>query len=198
MADCNKFEPLRRLPQDVLNEVVREGEIRLTAQLQMASSADQRALTIAGFEIAAATASLGGGIALAVGSNADLWLSLVAVVFAMAMAFSAREAVLSARPQKFHAPGNSPTGWLPENWLDGATKGYDLTQAKIEQAACLDEAIMGNALDMDAAGARVRKSLTWSIATVGLAAMILLGTLISRHITIREPTSEIIRTNQRK
>jgi hypothetical protein len=193
MADCNNFEPLRSLPRDVLDEVVREAEVRLAAQLQMASAADQRALTIAGFQIAAATASLGGGVALAVGTKADVWLAIVAVMFAFAMVLSAREAVLSAQPQKFHVPGNRPIGWLPENWLDGATKGHNIIQARIEQAACLDEAITENALDMDFAGAKVRRSLTWSIAAVGAASLILFATLISRNFTIREPTSEIIR-----
>lgn len=193
MADCNRFEPLRTLPMEVLEEVVREGEARVVAQLDAAKAADQRALTIAGFQITSATAALGGGIALAIGEESDLWLSVLALLFASIMALCAREAILSARPQLFHFPGNRPNGWLPGNWLDGHSRGFTLQQARIEQAACLDEVIEDNAISMRMTGKRVEKSLDWSIIAIGTAAALLFGTFVARNLTIREPTSEIVR-----
>lgn len=173
-------------------EVLREAEDRLRAQLQAATAADQRALTIAGFQITSAIASLGGGVALARANPPDLWLSFLAIVFAAVMAISAREAVVSAQPQDFDFPGNRPEAWLPENW-HSAEHGHTLAQANIEQAACLDESIEDNAESMREAGGRVRRSLKWSIGAVALSALLLFGTLVVRNWSIREPTSEVIR-----
>src|SRR5690242_7103164 len=99
MANCNQFEPLRALDDNVLAEIIREAEARLQSQVAIATAADQRALTIAGFQITSATASLGGGIALALAHPPDLWLALVAFAFALSMACCAHEAVQTAKPQ---------------------------------------------------------------------------------------------------
>ena len=45
MADDKHYDGLRELDQNVLDEVVREGDATLDAQLQIATAADQRATT---------------------------------------------------------------------------------------------------------------------------------------------------------
>lgn len=58
------FDTFSDLPIALQQEALREGERLLDAQFTAAIAADQRALTWAGFLIAAATAALGGGVAL--------------------------------------------------------------------------------------------------------------------------------------
>jgi hypothetical protein len=180
MVDCNLFEPLRALSQGVMDEIVREGEERLRAQLQIATAADQRALSIAAAQIASATGSLAGGIALALGTKPDWWLVALAIGFAFGNAVAAQRAISSVRPTGFHIPGNRPSYWLPDRWMGGATHGHGIKQARIEQAACLDEEIEENKRLMDEATNKVKQSIDWWIALVFVAAVALVATLVLR------------------
>lgn len=189
MVDCNLFEPLRPLSQKVLDEIVREGEERLKAQLQIATAADQRALSIAAAQIASSTASLAGGIALALGNKPDWWLAALAIAFAFGNAVAAQRAISSVRPRGFHIPGNRPSYWLPDNWMGGTTSGHTIKQARIEQAACLDEEIEENKKLMDEAAKKVKESIDWWVALVFVAALVLVLTLVVRNVTVCEPTS---------
>jgi hypothetical protein len=184
MVDCNLFEPLRALSPGVLGEIVREGEERLKAQLQIASAADQRALSIAAAQITSATASLAGGIALALSKRPDWWIAGSAIAFAIGNAVAAQRAVSSVRPKGFHIPGNRPSYWLPQRWMGGATHGHGIKQARIEQAACLDEEIEENKHLMDEAAKKVKQSIDWWVALVLVAAVALVMTLVIRNIAV--------------
>jgi hypothetical protein len=194
MVNINTFEPLLSLADDVLGEVVREGERRLDAQLQIATAADQRALTVAGFQIASATAAMGGGVALISKVKPDYPVALLALAFATALLLAAALAVHTVRPRRFNIPGNSPKGWLPENWI-GAGKGdFSLRQARMEQAACLADAIADNN-DLGAWAAKhLRRSLDLTLYAVGLGAAGLFLTVLHRGWTIEEPNSAIVTT----
>lgn len=194
MVDCNEFEPLRELHPEVLAEIIREGEDRLKGQLQVATAADARALAIAGSQITAATAALGGGIALARGDKPDLWLAFLALFFACALLVAAYHAIQSNRPEKFSFPGNRPKFWLPERWMGASGKDFSIKQARIEQAFCIDEGIEHNQVTMDAAARKVHWSMDLTLITTAAAAILLLGTFVARNWTIAEPTSEIVQT----
>src|SRR5687767_2757293 len=111
MPDDKQFEALRALDERVLDEVVSEGNARLQAQLHIASSADQRALTLAGFQIAAATASVAGGVALMTSEPSNKALALIAFLFALVMIGLAGVALWTVVPRKFKIPGNQPLNW---------------------------------------------------------------------------------------
>jgi hypothetical protein len=194
MVDCNLFEPLRALDQKVLDEIVREGEVRLSAQLQIATAADQRALSIAAAQITSSTASLAGGIALALGSKPDWWLAGLAIAFAIGNAVAAQRAISSVRPKGFNIPGNRPLHWLPDRWMgSGAKHGHSLKQARIEQAACLDDEIAENRALMDDAAKKVKQSIDWWLGLVMVAAIFLVSTLVVRSVIICRPPTTIIR-----
>jgi hypothetical protein len=183
VVDFKKFEPLTTLHPDVLQEVVREGEIRLQSQLQIATAADQRALTIAGFQIASATAALAGGVALAVKQGPDLLLAALALGFAGALLGAAWIAVRTVRPSKFSIPGNRPSGWLPERWLSASAKDFSLKKARIEQAACLDEAIEENDRDLERAALQIHRSVDLMLRSVAVCGAALLITIGARNFS---------------
>jgi hypothetical protein len=170
---------LGRLEDEVLKEVVREAEARLGAQLQIATAADQRALTFAGFLIATATAALGAGLALLTRVPTDFTLAAVSLGFALGILAAAAIAMYTIWPRTFAIPGNEPENWLPENWASG---GNDLTikRARVEQATCLQDMLKRNAVAARTAAKRMRLSMAVSAACVAVAALLLAGTLICR------------------
>lgn len=180
VVDIAQFEPMRRFAPEVLAEIVREAEARLSTQLQIASAADGRALSIAGFETTAATAALGAGIALAQGDHKDLWFTVLALLFSVVMVGTAVLAVSTVRPAKFSVPGNNPKNWLPDQWLGSALGDFSLTQARIEQAACLEAAISENSKWIEKAAARVRLSIDFALGAVAVAGVAMLATLAVR------------------
>lgn len=177
MAERNDFESLRTLSDDVLAEVVREGELRLQAQLQIATAADQRALTFAGFQIAAATGSLAGGVALMTADDPDLVLAATAFTFALVLLIGCLFAIATVWPRKFSIPGNEPHNWAPHEWR-WADKGFDLKAARVEQASCLQEGIQKN----QRAATRSSRWMHWSmvttaaaVGTAGISLLLILG-----------------------
>lgn len=125
----------------ILIEVVREGEIRIQAQLSAATSADQRALTWTGFVLTLALAVGGGAITLGL-SGQQPALAVDGMLLSGLLALSAYYASRSVRPAQFCMPGNEPENWLPTEWAPG--KPRSLRQARIEQATCLNNQIADN------------------------------------------------------
>ena len=81
--------------------------------------------------------------------------------------------------------------------MGGANHGYGIKQARIEQAACLDDEVEENKRIMDEAAKKVKQSIDWWMMLVLIAAIALVTTLVARNLTIREPTSEIVRSGNR-
>jgi hypothetical protein len=193
MADLQKFDVLRRFEADVLSEIVKEGEARLQAQLQIATAADQRALTFAGFQIASATGALAGGVALVSKDGPEFLLAALALGFAAFMLYCAYLALRTVRPAMFSIPGNRPNGWLPENWLASAGGDFSIKIARIEQAACIDEAIIDNDKIISRSAKTMHRSMDLTLRTVGISGFLFFITIVGQNWTIREPNSEIIR-----
>jgi hypothetical protein len=180
VSTSNDFESLRALSDDVLAEIVREGETRVLAQLQIATAADQRALTFAGFLVAAATAALGGGIALMKATNPDPILAAVAFVFAFGALIGSGLAMVTVWPRKFAIPGNEPINWLPAEWR-WQNKGFSLKEARVEQACCLQEAILKNQRAARKAAELMHWSMYASAGSVAAAGLVLLLILALRY-----------------
>lgn len=144
MTYDNRVSELSTLKIEVLQEVVREGELMLAAQLAVASAADQRAMTLAGLLIAGATASAGGVVAMLLGDSPNWNIALVGSAYAAAAITIAGFALWSARPGRFSFPGNEPASWHPEQWQIGALGPHTIHQARVEQAVNLQSQIKKN------------------------------------------------------
>ena len=81
---------------------------------------------------------------------------------------------------KFSVPGNNPKNWLPDQWLGSESNDYSLTQARIEQAACLERAISENSEWIEKAAARVRMSIDIALGSVAVTGIAMLATLAMR------------------
>lgn len=122
---------------DLLTEIVRQAEARLSVQTQFALAADQRALSLTNLYGSMTAALLAGAIAaLAAGfrpiacamAGAGLMIFLATVLVAIA-----------ARPSTFSTVGNDP-----QNWADDIETGRTLHQARADTARIYDEALRKN------------------------------------------------------
>ncbi|RYG37096.1 MAG: hypothetical protein EON93_04145 [Burkholderiales bacterium] len=165
MAYDKRFDQVRSLPRAIQDEIIREGEAHLDAQLQSANASDQRAMAWAGFLITIATAAVGGAFALLLTKQHDA-IAGVAFGFAVSTIASAIFAMNAVRPSKFCFPGNSPENWLPENWTDPPVPESAMSQARAEQASALNNRIAENRKWADSTGRYLRLSMDFSIASV--------------------------------
>jgi hypothetical protein len=123
---------------ELIQEASRHAEAKLAAQLQIATSADQRAAVLGGIYVAAATGIIG---ALASGAADNLGRPLMIGAFLSAAAFliGAYLCIFAMLPISFDIPGNEPS-----NWYDDIDQNRDLKDAIGEQLDCFDEAIREN------------------------------------------------------
>jgi hypothetical protein len=170
MGRGKDLSDLRNLDLQVLQEVVREGEARLEAQLAVATAADQRAMTWAGFLIAVATAAVGGAASLIMSAD-HLVFALIAIIFAIWMLKAAWIIVDAVRPKKFSLPGNFPENWLRENWFSHPSGPYDLSEARVEQAICLNNGIDDNANDAESHAAALKRSMDHALLALSFSAV---------------------------
>lgn len=177
MGRGNDLSDLRTLDADVLAEVVREGETRIAAQLAVATAADQRAMAWGGFVIAIATAAIGGAASLLI-SGKHLAFALIAILFSGWMFVAAWMIVDAVRPKAYFFPGNVPENWLKENWLSYPTGPYDLHQARVEQATCLNNGIDDNARDAETHANALRRSMDHVLLAIAFAGVSTLGLFI--------------------
>ncbi len=177
MTDFTEFEQLLAYKQDVLGEIVREGELKLSSQLSVATAADSRALALIGFQIAAATASLGGTVALLFVTPLREYLIALGFFAALGLIVAAFIAIESVRPANFSFPGNQPENWLPNQWISNAALPGDksLERARIEQCFVLNNAINRNATDMLTNANKVKLSIDITFWTIAMAALFLGG-----------------------
>lgn len=105
------------LTSDLAATVLKQGEVRLAAQLQIALAADSRATTFASILIAVAAILLGFGGDQATGKTPDFPLAIGALGAGILLLISAAICVTAARPIKFDLAGAVPENW----WDDGVT-----------------------------------------------------------------------------
>lgn len=160
------------LPTELVTEAIREGEIRVQAQLAAAIAADQRALTLAGFQIGAATAAMAGSAALLVAGR-DFIIAGCAIAFSAGLIIAAWLAVSTVRPSGFFFPGNDPENWLPSKWIS-ATMADSTAQARMEQASNLSLMIKDNAENAEILAKKVNHSMNITLFVVSTASITLM------------------------
>lgn len=165
------FERFSELPLTLQLEAIREGEERLRAQLEVATAADARALNLTAMLIAAATASLGVGVAFLTGNSPDYGIALVALGFTALTLRSARTASSAIVPTVFCLPGNSPAHWLPHNWDCSGNERRVVERGRKEQAEALADAIGRNAAQADERAGLVKEAFWQMGHAVWAAAM---------------------------
>jgi hypothetical protein len=123
---------------ELIKEACRHGEAQLAAQVQLATSADQRASVLAGIYVAAATGIIG---AMATGDEFkhNHPLMLGSGIAAGAFLVAAILCIKATLPTDFWTPGN-----LPSEWYSDITNKTKLQVAIGEQAAHFDDHINAN------------------------------------------------------
>lgn len=156
---------------DVLKEIVREGEAKLAAQLQVATAADQRALTILGFQVTALIAVAGGIFALVLNNKPDKSIIAVASILALGLLISIFYSHASVFPKSFCFPGNSPKNWFVEDWHTSFRdeQAADLKSAMAEQCYCLYTGIRDNDKIMELNASSIKISTSCMMTSTILA-----------------------------
>jgi len=109
-----------RLAQTIL----RQGELRLNAQLQTALAADQRSMTAAAILIAVSSASIGFGVDAFTRAVPVESLGAGGLLTGVLLAVSSVFCVVSGAPTGFYL-----TGAIPENWWSDDVHHRSLAQA---------------------------------------------------------------------
>lgn len=177
MGRGNNLDQLRLLDDSILAEVIREGEARLLAQFTAASAADQRGAAWSGFVITLTLASVSATATLGLDGK-NLALAVITGLLSGLLAIAALVAVRTIRPLPFHLPGNCPENWLPKEWESG--RPYDMKQARIEQARCLNNQIDDNAVWAEGVAKDMALSMGLTATSVLLAAIYVCGFICFR------------------
>jgi hypothetical protein len=123
---------------DLIKEACRHGEAKLSAQVQIATSADQRATVLAGIYVAAATGVIGALAAVDVIRH-SIPLAAASAVAAVAFLGGAVLCITATLPVDFWVPGNEPGEWYAD-----IENGTPLEVAIGEQAQHFDDSIKAN------------------------------------------------------
>jgi hypothetical protein len=124
-------------PEDLLVEIVRQAEARLSVQAQFALAADQRALSLTNLYGSLSVALIAGAIAaLAEGYQAIAYAAAGAGVM---MVLATVMVAFATRPSPFATVGNDPS-----NWLDDITAGRTLHDARADTARIYEDALKKN------------------------------------------------------
>jgi hypothetical protein len=123
---------------ELVKEACRHGEAMLAAQVDLATSADQRAAVLAGIYAAVATGIIA-GMATHGTFDHEHPLAIGAVVAIVAYLGGAALCIITALPASFWVPGNDPAEWYGD-----IEKGTPLEVAVGEQAAYFSKHIREN------------------------------------------------------
>jgi len=127
MLDFSKSSP------ETTKEVVRESELYLQGQLSLATSADQRAASLAGIYAAAGAAVVAGIVTLVTSGSPGDWLPVVVAGAVSATLFLAGAAlcVWATLPVGFDLPGSQP-----QSWQSDVTHAVSLDDSLRQHVAC--------------------------------------------------------------
>lgn len=95
---------------ETLKEICRSAELRLDAQLKLATNADQRLLTLSGINATLAAAALAAGAAFAQQNAADLVVNGF-LIYAAIQLVATIISVMGAAAKAIHPPGVDPMVW---------------------------------------------------------------------------------------
>jgi hypothetical protein len=164
---------LRPLPLDVLRVVVLEAEARVSAQLQIATAADQRSMTFAGFTIASATAASTGFLYLIESQSQNAWFFIGVLTLVFGLLMSTACALYSVWAQPYCPPGQIPSNWVPTNWENGLHSGRRLKDALLEQCHCLQKAATDNAGSAKKVGKWFNAAMAIALASISASIIVI-------------------------
>jgi hypothetical protein len=156
---------LKQADEAVLEEILREAEARLSAQLIAAIAADQRAMTFLGFLGAITVFLLGAAIAALTAQSPSTSIAAVAALGAVGFVGASCLAYQAWKPIDFEFVGNDPSSWLGD-----IAGGVKLAAAKAEQCAFYDAMLKDNRKAMERSGRWLTRSVWTAAATVGICA----------------------------
>jgi hypothetical protein len=166
---------LKRADRETLDEILREAESRLAAQLTSALAADGRAMNFLGFVAAIAVATIGASLAI-IGSNVSL--ALIGLFVGLGMTVAAFSAFNAAKPIDFQMVGN-----YPSEWCDDVLAGATLKDSLAAQAAFYDEMLKANALAMATNADGLARAATSAKVTVLLGCIASVVYFVSKYVS---------------
>lgn len=166
MTDVPLSDRLKIADDLTLQEILRETEAYLSAQLTAAIAADQRAYTFAGTVTAASVLLVGAAYAVTTSGHPSGWLAILASGVAACLFVSAWLAVVSARSIGFEFAGNQPCQWIAD-----IESKKSLLHALAEQCAHYDGMIEANRAAMEGNGRLFNWAVNIALASVGFGGL---------------------------
>lgn len=142
--------PFDSADPELIEEVISQAQVRLQAQLTLGLAADQRAMTFAGMLFAAVAII----VTLATATSSGLGQTPELLPMAIGFILAACLACWSARPVKWHSPGNFPSSWT-EDVAAGRTHG----ETRAETASNYEALLKGNEKALGRAAGFMRASM---------------------------------------
>lgn len=139
MAHDKLLASLKKASPELLDEIKREAEARLGAQLSTAIASDQRAMTFLGFLLTLVAFLIGASLAAITAATPSPTIANIASTGAGGLGLSGVLAYLASRPIDFRFVGNDP-----ENWTSDIDGGISLHDAIAEQTAFYDKMLKDN------------------------------------------------------
>ncbi len=150
------LELLSNASESTIDEIIRQAETYLTAQLAAGIAADQRAITFTGM-LATAVSLLGGGaLVVGVGNSKDLPTGLAVACLPAILGFLGAMwlTMQASKPVDWHYVGNTPS-----NWLKDLRQAKSLLVSKAEQAKHYAESIEANNLVLETQAKSVSRAI---------------------------------------
>ncbi len=157
--------------EKIAETILRQGELKLGAQLSLATSADLRAAALAAIFSAVAVALFGGAAAIVFSDNPDLKLAIGAGVSGLLYGVGAYLCALACQPTDFYTVGNQPQKWLNDTAMDKEPVDAFLREAQNYQIG-----ILANRQAIRRNGERLKWALriAWASPFIGLSFLVFL------------------------
>ena len=169
MSDVDESIP-RDMPVELARELARQGEVRLSAILSIATAADQRATTLAGVFGAGAVGMATAALAVLVSDHAVKSLVLGGALTALGFLVATMQAAASAGPVPFYLAGGDPAGlrnwsWTGDDWR---------SEAQMLEASAMrySDSIKANTALLESNAAKLRGAFRTALASPLLGAIL--------------------------
>lgn len=152
--------------------ILHQGELKLAAQLQLATSADSRAATLTAIFSTVTIALLGGAGAIFFSQEPNLKLVFGLSISGIFYGVSAYLCALACQPTDFYTAGNQPEKWLKDNAMSKT-----LSDALLKEAQNYQVGIMANRLAIRQSAERLKWALrlSWASPFIGLFVVVFLA-----------------------
>lgn len=151
--------------------ILRQGELKLSAQLMLATAADQRATTLSAIFSAIAVALIGGAATTYANDGIGLALLLSAMLSGLLYLLASAMCAYAARPVDFYTAGNQPNKWIRDRALEKEPQ-----EALLKEAGNYQKGIITNrgAIRQNANRLRNALKIGWLSPIVGFGLWLVL------------------------